>query len=142
MADIIDFTKRRLGQQKEAVTLASLEANSTQSLLSDWEKMARNNRLNEFFKASLASVIDPASRANFMVDLNEIAHLELNLQVFPIVYHPGTMSDKQHGWVVMFDLGEHRATTPELASEAYARCFGLLLHSRLKRAALEAKLIS
>lgn len=143
MADIIDFTERRLGQKKEQVTLATLEENAIQLLLGDWEKMARNNRLNEFFKTSLASVIDPASRVNFMQDLNEIARLELNLQVFPIVYHPGTIADKQHGWVVMFHLSkEHWTKTPELASEAYARCFALLLHSRLRRAALEANLVT
>lgn len=110
-------------------------------LLTDWEKMARNNRLNDYFKSSLPNLVDQNARVNYMGDLNEVAALELNLELFPMVFFPGTTDRKQLGWVVQFFLGKERISTPELASEAYARCFAILLYLKLKRDALEAGLL-
>lgn len=141
MSNVIDFTAHRLREKKKATTIVELAAKATDFLLSDWEKMARNNRLNDYFRNSLTHSIDPNSKVNFMSDLNEIAALELNLDLYPMVFFPGTMQPKQIGWVVCFLLGKEKIATPDLATEAYARCFAILLYLKLKRDALEAGLL-
>lgn len=139
MGEVVDFTARRLKEHKKPVTMEELAGKATEFLLTDWEKMARNNRLNDYFSASLPHSTD--QNKNYMGDLNEIASLELNLNVFPMIFFPGTSDRKQLGWVVQFLLGSHRISTPELATEAYARCFSILLYLKLKRDAIEAGLL-
>lgn len=140
MGEVVDFTARRLEKQnaKAKITMPTIVADATDFLLGEWEKMARHNRLNDYFKRSLPLLIEHGSKINFMSDITEVAKLELNLDLFPIMYSPGTKVSKQMGWIVSFKLGEHVIETPELASEAYARCFGLLLFLKTKRDALAA----
>lgn len=143
MGDVVDFTARRLAKQasKPKATMEFIVAESTDFLLGEWEKMARHNRLNDYFKRSLPNLIDYGSKTNFMVDLTAVAALELNLNLFPVMWSPGTHGEKQIGWVVQFKLENHIVLTPELAGEAYARCFAILLFLKVKRAALENELI-
>jgi len=143
MAEIIDFIARRNEKLRgaPAVTISELSAQATQFLLGDWEKMARANRLNDYFRQSMPSSVDQFSKINYMNDLNEIAKLELNLDLRPMIFFPGTTHRTQIGWVVQFKLANTTVLTPELASEAYARCFSILLFLRVKRAALDARLI-
>jgi len=143
MTNVIDFTAKRLGKvaPPKQVTWEELHSHATEFLLGDWEKMARNNRLNDYFKQSLPNLIDPASKSNYMADLNEVAALEMNLEFFPRMFSPGTQHKGQLGWLVQFHLGEGLFGTPELASEPYARCFAILLYLKLKRDALEAGLL-
>lgn len=141
MGEVVDFTARRLKEQPKPATMETLMVKAIEFLLTDWEKMARNNRLNDYFRSSLPNLIDQTARVNFMSDLNEVAALELNLELFPMIFFPGTTDRKQLGWVVQFFLGKERISTPELASEAYARCFAILLYIKLKRDALEARLL-
>lgn len=140
MGEVVDFTARRLKEQLKPVTMEILMAKAVEFLLGDWEKMARNNRLNDYFRQSVPQ-IDNLTKTNYMSDLNEIAVLELNLELFPMVFFPGTIERKQLGWIVQFFLGKERISTPELASEAYARCFAILLYLKLKRDAIEADLL-
>ncbi len=133
MGNVIDFTARRLGEVKKPPTPEELEKAAVEFILRDWEKMARNNRLNDYFRASLPNLVDQNGRANYMSDLNEVAALELNIEHFPMVFFPGTLHKKQHGWTVKFQIDDFVIATPELASEAYARCFAILLHIKLKR---------
>jgi hypothetical protein len=143
MGEVVDFTARRLAKQQplKQITWDQVRAEAIDFLLGDWEKMARNNRLNDYFKRSLSSTIDHGSKVNYMSDLNEIATLELNMELYPMIYFPGTISGQQHGWVVKFKLEKETVSTPELASEAYARCFAILLYLKVKRDAISAGLI-
>jgi hypothetical protein len=133
MGNVVDFTAYRLGEVKKPLTPEEIEQDATDFLLRDWEKMARNNRLNDYFRSSLPNLIDQQGRVNYMSDLNEVAALELNIEHFPMVFFPGTLHRKQHGWVVKFQIGDFIIATPELASEAYSRCFAILLHIKLKK---------
>ena len=139
MGEVVDFTARRLKEKPKPVTMEELMAKAIDFLLTDWEKMARNNRLNDYFRQSLPNLIDSGEKTNFMGDLNEVAALELNIELYPMVFFPGTTDRKQLGWIVQFFLGKNneRISTPELASEAYARCFAILLYLKLKRDAIE-----
>jgi hypothetical protein len=138
MGELVDLTAYRQarGKEKPQVTWASIKEAAQDFLLTDWEKMARNNRLNEYFKRSLANQIDHGSKVNYMSDLNEIAALELNLELYPMIFFPGTLNGTQQQWVVQFKLDKETVCTPELASEAYARCFAILLFLKVKREAI------
>lgn len=143
MGDVVDFTAIRLakGKAKPQVTMDAVIADSTDFLLGEWEKMARNNRLNDYFKRALPNVIEYGNKTNFMADITAVAGLEMNMSMFPMMFAPGTRDVKQMGWVVSFFLGEHQISTPELANEAYARCFGILLYLKVKHDALAHGLI-
>jgi hypothetical protein len=148
MGEVVDLAARR--QAKQEAEAAKLPTKTMESVIEasldfiqhDWEKMAKYNRLNEFFKRSLANSIDHKSKENFMSDLNAVAKLELNFEFFPAMYSPGTRAEKQMGWVVEFKVGDVKVCTPELASEAYARCFAILLFLKTKREAINAKLFN
>jgi hypothetical protein len=142
MGEIVDFTARRLRIVKPPKTIIGLAGDAIVYLLADWEKMAKNNRLNDYFKSTVPNLRYTSEKTNFMADLNAISVLELSIDLFPIIFFPGTSTSKQLGWMVQFIIGNERIATPELASEAYARCFGILLYLKLKRDALTAGLIS
>jgi hypothetical protein len=140
VGEVVDFTARRLKEQTKLVTIEELHTRALEYLLADWEKMARNNRLNDYFRQAVPQV-DSSTKTNYMSDLNEIAALELNIELFPVIYFPGTNERKQLGWQVHFFIAKTRLATPELASEAYARCFAILLYLKVKRDAIEAGII-
>lgn len=143
MGEVVDFTARRLAKASppKVVTMDALYEDALHHLLTDWEKMAKGNRLNDYFKATVPNLRQYPENANFMADLNEVSRLELNIELYPMVFFPGTTDRKQHGWLVQFMLGTFKVSTPELASEAYARCFAILLHLKLKRDAIAAGLL-
>jgi hypothetical protein len=141
MGDVVDFTARRLKIPPKVVTMSDLFDDATHYLLADWEKMARNNRLNDYFRSTVPNLRHISEKTNFMSDLNEVAQLELNIELFPMIFFPGTTDRKQHGWIVQFFLGKEKLSTPELASEAHARCFAILLYLKMKRDAIAAGLL-
>lgn len=144
MGEVVDFTAKRLEKQKSAKPLVTMETVTSEAidyLLGEWEKMARHNRLNDYFKRALPNLIEYGNKTNFMADITAVAGLEMNIDLFPMMFSPGTMNKKQLGWVVSFHIGEHQVATPELANEAYARCFGILLYLKVKRDALSHGLI-
>ena len=127
MADIIDFTAKRKQRTalQPAATFEEVVFDTTEGLLDDWERMARKNKLNEFFIAALPHFVDQKSKVNFMKDLNAIADLEKNLGVAFVIGAPGTLNPGQVGWVVQFSIGDNIITTPDMAAEGYARCFAV-----------------
>lgn len=135
MSNVIDFTARRLAKQKppKTQTVNSLYQAALDFLLGDWQKMAKTNRLNDYFKRSISSTVDLGCKVNYMSGLNDVATLEMNHQLFPIIYFPGTLKREQLGWIVSFKIGDTAVMTPELATEAYARCFAIMLFLKLKR---------
>ena len=134
MADIIDFTSKRKQKTKESpkVTFEEVVYDTIDDLLGDWERMARKNKLNEFFIAALPSFIDPQSKQNFMKDLNAIADLEKNLHLMLVIHAPGTIEPQQVGWVVQFTVRETIVSTPDMATEGYARCFAVLAYITIR----------
>ena len=145
MADIIDFNARRLqqigGAPAKTVTLQDVAFDAVDFLLGDWEKFARKNRLNDYFKQYFPNFIDADSQVNYMRDLTEVAALEAKIGMASIVFFPGTLEPIQIGWVVRFKLADQEITTPDMASECYARCFALLLYLKVKADAVDLGLI-
>lgn len=135
MGEVISFQLRA----KPVPTWDELVAACTQSLLDDWEKMAQGNRLNDYFKAVLPNLTSREVVSNYMADLNGAATIERKLDMWPVIYFPGTCDN--NGWVIVTNLGSFSFKTPEFANEAYARCFNILLFIRVKQAAISAGFI-
>lgn len=146
MADIIDFTAKRKQKAepapKPAVTsIQDVAFDAVDFLLGDWEKFAKKNRLNDYFKQYFPNFIDADSKVNYMRDLTELATLEGKIGPPIMVFFPGTIEPVQIGWVVRFKIADHEVSTPDMASECYARCFALLLYLKIKADAINLGLI-
>lgn len=143
MGDLVNLSQYRenRGAPKPVVTWDTIRDEHVQNLFAEWEKLARHNRLNDYFKRQFSSHVEYGTTTNYMSDLNAISILELKLDMFPIIWFPGMLNKTQHGWIVEFRFGDEKVFTPELANEPYARCFALLLFIKVKGAALAAGLL-
>lgn len=139
MGDVVDFTQRRLARDQHPPTFVELAERAEGALSADWAKM--QGSLNEYFKASLPTLVDQASTVNYMVSLTDVAVVERNLAHYPTVLGPGSQP-RQHGWRVQVRVQAPGSkeplvvVTPELPSEEQARCFAVLLLLRLRRETL------
>jgi hypothetical protein len=128
MADVIDIASRR---KPAPPTLQELSQACIDEIQANWEKMARGNRLNEFFIQSTPSYSQPS--INYLEDLNSLSTVELKIGLDPQVVAPGFSPDNALGWVGAFRLNGIVVATPFLVNEQYARCFNILLFLKLKR---------
>jgi hypothetical protein len=134
MGDVVELSSWR----PKKPTIEELAVKSTELILADWERFAKINRLNDYFKNSLSSI---AKDESYLTDLNALAVMELKMGIWPVVYFPNTTNPRQHGWVVTFELGKVKISTPEMATETYARAFAILLFLKVKHDALAAGLL-
>ncbi len=136
MANVIDFGAKRLAKTGKAhkpvpVTTREVINNAIDYLLSDWEKFARKNQLNNFF-SEFFPVNDEKPNADYLHDLTAVADLESKIGTSIVVYFPGLIDPVQVGWVVKFKMGEEEIFTPDMSTECQARCFALLLYLKIK----------
>lgn len=143
MADIIDFTARRLEKNgpPKAVSLQEVAFDSVDFLLGEWEKHVRKNSLNKYFITSLPSFIDQDTRVNFMKDLTLLSEIEIKLGLSIAVFFPGTIEASQIGWIVRFKVEDQEVFTPDMGSECYARAFAILLYLKVKGTARDLGLL-
>lgn len=140
MSNVISLSEKRaekLGASKAnqgIKPISELVEEITSDLLTDWEKMVKKNRLNEFFKTTLSKDND----LNYLSDLNALSKIEQSIGLSSQIYAPGTILAKHLGWIVHFFIGAERVSTPELGFETYARAFSILLYMKLKVAARSA----
>lgn len=135
MGEVISFQSRT----KPVPSWNEIVATCTDALLHEWEKMAQGNRLNDYFKAALPNLTSHEIISNYMSDLNGAAAIERKLNIWPVIYFPGTLDND--GWMVLTNIGTFSFQTPEFGTEAYARCFNILLFVRVKQAAISVGLI-
>ena len=128
MADVIDISSRF---RKVPPTIREIATFSIDDIMTHWERFARNNRLNDFFKEMIPTYADES--ASYTSDLNALAQLELNVKLFPGIMSPGLNGPHQLGWRVFFRVGDEVIETPDFISEAHARCCGILLFLKIKR---------
>lgn len=126
MGDVIDLFSNR----KAPPSLESLGLKCAEEISDNWERFARNNRLNDFF---LSSVPGWASQVNYLADLNAISVIENKLGLSLLLNAPGTSASSKLGWVAAFETKGIRVETPVMMCEAYARCFNILLFLKLGR---------
>ena len=110
-------------------TLEQLIERATDEIKEQWQKFACNNRLNDYFLQRTS----PWSQAstNYLENLNAVAVLEQKVKLEVQVVAPGF--GYQIGWVAAFRLNGILIVTPFMPSEAYARCFNILLFLKLWR---------
>ena len=129
-SNIINLADRRK-KPVEKPSSQDLVSFCIDEILSHWGKFARDNHLNDYFIQSVPSWTQPS--VNYLEDLSSIAGIELKIGLEPQVSAPGFVGDNQPGWVSSFKLNGLVVLTPFMASEQYARCFGVLLFLKLKR---------
>lgn len=130
LADVIDIsTRRKSAPQKPSVQELALWC--VEDISGNWEKFARNNRLNDFFVSSVPSWGD--SSVNYLEDLNALVGIEKKIGLSPQVISPGFSSDNALGWVSAFRMNGIVVATPFMVSEQHARCFNVLLFLKFKR---------
>lgn len=101
-------------------------------LLEAWKEHAVGDNLNKFIMAHFKDrLIDRT--VNYTTNLNAISKLETHIKLCPIILGPGTTPSTSIGWSAGFFMKGLLITTPEFSSEAYARCFGLLLFAVLSK---------
>lgn len=126
MGDIVNISDFR---KPAARPLEEIVKDCTDALLLDWERFARNNRLNEYF-VEAASVWTEAGKY-YLSDLNAISFIEEKIGLNIVLRAPLTQAHM--GWKASFHIKNATVSTPELPFETYARCFNILLFIRLKR---------
>ena len=119
---------------RKALELSEIIEQAADLLLEDWERMVRVGRINEYIKSALPLSTEDDSFV--LSDLNAIARIEMNLNIQPMIFFPGTAYPEQLGWIVQTKLGDQHTRTPELANEASARAFGIMLHLKAKHEAV------
>lgn len=131
MSNVIDLFA---GRRKPAAKLSveELARKCSEEISDNWERFARNNRLNDYF---LSSVPSWATRTiNYLADLNAVSTVENKINLSILLNAPGTSPSSHLGWVASFELQGVRVESPVMMCEAYARCFNILLFLKLGRA--------
>lgn len=126
MADIINLADRR---RKAPPSLEELIGQAVDSIMADWERFAKVNRLNDYFIESAAAWTEAGT--NYLSDLNAISSIEGRIGLLPLLRAP--ISREQLGWQASFYIRSGKVHTPDMSFETYARCFNILLFLKLRR---------
>ncbi len=129
MADIISLNDRR--RKPERPTVPALASDCAEEISASWERFARNNRLNEYFAQCTPSWSQ--SGVNYLSDLNALSLIEGRIGLGLTLLAPGTVDVSQLGWIAGFRVAGVPVTTPFMVTEAYARCFNILLFLKIAR---------
>lgn len=139
MADVINLSDHRKEPSKKP-TVDELIEFCAGEISTNWERFARNNKLNDYF---IESVPWATSGLDYLTDLNALSRLEHKINLPLEVSSPGMTSEDQLGWLASFKIFDIQdgnqptynilVTTPFMASEAYARAYLILLFLKLRR---------
>jgi hypothetical protein len=128
-ADVIDLAARRAAAQAPE-PVAARATRAADALLDMWLEAVRVNRLGPFFASMLPASADPA--VPYTSSLDAVAGLEQTLGVAAATFAPGTFDAAQIAWRAAHAVEGATVLTPELPTEAQARCFNILLCLRLR----------
>lgn len=128
MAEIISFADHR---KPEKPTFLQVAVRCQDEIATNWEKFAKGNQLNDFFVSSVPSWTKEG--VNYLSDLNALSQIENKIKLLVQISAPGTLDKQQLGWVAAFTINDTKIETPFMFSEAYARCFNILLFLKLGR---------
>ena len=131
MADIINLADRRKQLDIQPPTIKQLTEKCIDEISHNWEKFARGNRLNDYFMQSVFNWTSPG--IDYLSDINALSQIELKINLTLALLAPGAAGKSQLGWIAGFTINSNRIETPFMLSEAYARCFNILLFLKLRR---------
>jgi hypothetical protein len=112
-------------------TLEELAVTCSEEIAENWQRFAKNNRLNDYFVQSVPSWTSEG--VNYLADLNAVSLIETKIKMTMSLHAPGSIDSAQLGWIADFKVGEMKVCTPFMPFEAYARCFNILLFLKLGR---------
>jgi hypothetical protein len=130
VADIITLSDHRK-PPIEHPTIEQIAATCSEEIAGNWERFARNNRLNDYFTSSTPSW--SVSNTNYLADLNALSAVEGKINISISISSPGQLGRAQIGWVASFRINKVAIFTPVMVCEAYARCFNILLFLKVGR---------
>lgn len=130
VSNVIDLFERK--KLAEPPSVQSLALQCSEEIAENWERFARNNRLNDYFLSSVPVWALP--QVNYLSDLNAISSVENKIHLNAIINAPDTSGGSHLGWIAAFEINGLRVETPVMMCEAYARCFNILLFLKLGRA--------
>lgn len=126
VVNIADFRKKSLPPTQQEIV-----AFCVTSVMDEWERFAKANKLTDFFETSCGSHLKPFT--NYLSNLTELAVLEEKLGIHPGVWAPGINDPSQLGWRACFRYGDVLVETPDMAFEAHARACNVLIFQKLRR---------
>lgn len=130
MANVINIADRRKAPS-EKPTIEELAEACVDEISTNWERFARSNRLNDYFMNSVPTWTVPG--VDYLTDLNALSLIETKVGLSLELASPGSAGEAQLGWIAAFKLNGTRVMTPFMLSEAYARCFNILMFLKLGR---------
>jgi hypothetical protein len=132
MINVISLDSRRKSAPVKPTVQQVIEF-CVEDILDHWEKFASNNRLNDYFIASVPSWTNQS--INYLEDLTAVSIIEQKIDLPVQVVAPGfgSAEDPFPGWIASFRLNGEIITTPFMVSEVYARCFNIMLYLKIRR---------
>lgn len=130
MAEIINLDDHRKPPQKKP-SLEELAVICSEEIAENWQRFAKNNRLNDYFKQSAPSYTK--DDLVYVQDLNAISAIEARINLNLTLHAPQSIDESQLGWIADFKIGSAHVSTPFMPFETYARCFNILLFLKLSR---------
>ena len=137
MADIISLSDHRK-KPEEKPTIETIVMSSLESIAGDWERFARNNRLNDYLRQAAPQWTK--DNVDYLSDLNALSIIENKINLGLYLVSAEAAAKNQLGWVAGFKISGVRAETPPMAFEAYARCFNILLFLKVSREMTQNKI--
>jgi hypothetical protein len=136
MSNVIDLFGDRNKRSAPPVSVEDHARNCAEDISENWERFARNNRLNDYFLSCVPMWVNP--QVNYLSDLTSVSSLETKIQLNVMVNAPGTCDSAALGWIASFNIQGVHVETPVMMCEAYARCFNILLFLKLSRTLQQA----
>jgi len=129
VADVINLDDHR--KKKPPPSPQEVVAFCTEDVMTNWERFAKSNKLNDFVHQSLG--IYAISFTNYLANRDKVAEAEDKIGLLPGIWAPGINGPSQLGWRACFRFGDVLVETPDMASELYARCCNMLIFLKVKR---------
>lgn len=129
MAEIFNIADHR--KKKPPPSPTEVVSFCTDDVMTNWERFAKTNKLNEFVATSLGVYANETT--NYLQHRAAVADIEDKIGLLPGVWAPGINGPSQVGWKACFRFGDVLVETPDMTSELYARCCNILIFLKVKR---------
>lgn len=128
--------KKKSAPKQQPQTTTEIFEDVYADIIDEWQTKAIANGLNEYIRKKIPVHARGTAQADFVGDLNILALAESRLGMQVSMINPEAAGTQ--GWLVSFKMGDEAfSAPPQMASEAYARAFNILMfvefNSRLKR---------
>lgn len=128
--NVLEFkVKSRTRGHKKTTSIVSnheLFQDVREDVLGEWQAAAYRDKLNAYIDSKLPSTVKMKSNTNYLSNLSSLAMIEQKLDMKVAMFYPGCTIANQAGWMAAFHKSKEVFTTPEMASEGYARAINIV----------------